>query len=782
MSTVGWMSPLARRYALRLCGLTLVALLASGLLEMLFSYREAREHIGELQAVQADGAAREVATYLRGVEVGIRDVAKMPWGLPDFGPAQRREEFHRLMQMVPAIVELQALDAQGREQLWVSRSEVTRTGSGQRLGEGELLAVSAAQPLRRGSTFFNEAQVPGMRIAAFDGQGAVVGLVDLRLLNEIVERMGSAHRGQAYIVDSASRLIAHSRATEVLARRPLAESEAVQLARAALAGGQRLSGQAVSSAQGRPVIVSAAAVPGTGWLVFIEQPRGEALGPVFATLARTLVLMAVGGALAALLGVMFARRMAAPIVALKAATARIVSGQFDADIPRLDTSRRQDEVDDLAGDVNHLAARLRDLYAGLEAKVAERTAELSAARDVLEDRAEEIEILNQRLLAQLGEASLRKEEAERANAAKSRFLAAASHDLRQPMHSISLLVGVLRGRLAEPQLIDLADKVQTSVTTMENLFSNLLDISKLDAGVLHPHIEEVHLGALLQRLEHTWAPQAADKGLRLRVRPCGYLTRGDVALLERCVANLVANAVRYTRRGGVLVACRRRGECVELQVWDSGPGIAPEFQAAIFDEFFRIEAPGTSAEKGLGLGLSIAQRSARLLGYTLSLASRPGRGSVFSLRMPMSGLMRALPQLDLSPTPSGFDALGGLSGSFVVVVDDEDTNADALVAALEAVGCHVVAAPSCEQMLARLQAHLRVPDVIVTDYQLGAGRDGFEVISRLRQHYDEAIPALLVTANTEASLVEKSTLAGARLLHKPIGLAPLLEAIRAALA
>jgi CheY-like chemotaxis protein/anti-sigma regulatory factor (Ser/Thr protein kinase) len=399
-----------------------------------------------------------------------------------------------------------------------------------------------------------------------------------------------------------------------------------------------------------------------------------------------------------------------------------------------------------------MASRLRDLYASLEAKVAERTAQLSDARDVLTARADELSRL--------------KDEAERANAAKTRFLAAASHDLRQPMHSISLLLGVLQSRLGSPEHVALADKIQSSVATMESLFGNLLDISKLDAGAVQAHIEDVDLGWLLHRLEQTWAPQAAEKGLRLRVRGCNVAVKGDAVLLERIAGNLVSNAIRYTRQGAVLVGCRRHGDQVELQVWDSGPGIAPRYREAIFEEFFRIEAPGMGQEKGLGLGLSIVQRCAHILGY----------GTVFRLTMPVA-TSAALPR----PSPRLVASQLALEGRFIVVVDDETTNAQALVDALHACRCHVVAAASCDEVLAELQRHLRVPDLIVTDYQLGAGRDGLEVISRLRAHYDDAIPALVVTANTDASLQARAGVQHARLLHKPIGLQRLLEAMQESL-
>ncbi len=586
--------------------------------------------------------------------------------------------------------------------------------------------------------------------------------INLRFLADVVSGLHVGKAGRTYLVDAAHRLIAHPQPSEVLRQRDLSNFEPMRLAKA-VSISTDLNAVDTTDLTGQAVIVSSARLHEPDWWLFVEQPRSEALLPVLAALRRSAVLLAFGALLALVVSAISARRMAAPIVALRQATARIAGGDLVSAL-NPGTEKQPDEISALAHDFNRMVDQLRESYASLEAKVAERTAELSDARDVLSARAEQ--------LTQL------KDEAERANAAKTRFLAAASHDLRQPMHSISLLLGVLQARLSSSEHLALADKIQSSVATMENLFGNLLDISKLDAGTVQAHIEDVNLAWLLRGLEQIWAPQAAEKGLKLRVRPCDVVVKGDAALLARIAGNLVANAIRYTREGGVLVACRRRGARVELEVWDSGPGIEPRYQEAIFEEFFRIEAPGTGQEKGLGLGLSIVQRSAHILGYRLSVHSRVGKGSVFRVEMPLAG--PATRSAKVSPRLAASQQ--ALEGRFIVVVDDEETNAQALVDALLALRCHVVAAASCEDMLAQLQQHLRVPDLIVTDYQLGAGRDGFEVIARLRQHYDEDIGAVIVTANTEAALQPQAQACGARLLHKPIGLQRLLEAMRESLA
>jgi len=756
-------------------GLTFFILLLLGACDVYFGYRASLQYIESLQETQAEAAAREIRVYLASIEDGLSMVAKLPWGRPGFGEATQRDEFHRLMRSIPALTEVQALDDQGRERLSVSKLKPSRIDSLQ-LVEYSLRTKSMANSnIRYGDVFFGDGELPTLRLAHAAAHGTVVATVDLRLLGDIVARLNMSEGESAYVIDQRGMLIAHPRPTTVLGGRDLSTSAVVkQLKRDQVAGDHlQVKGFSTSDFAGSPVVVTAAAVRDPGWFVVMEQQRSAALKPMWASLTRTLALVTAGSVAALIGSIAFARRMAAPIVALRNATARITAGDLSTRI----AMERHDEIEDLASDFNQMVERLRDLYASLEAKVAERTQELSDARDVLTDRADEIDLLNQRLMTQLDELSQRKDEAERANAAKTRFLAAASHDLRQPMHSISLLIGVLRTRLSDPAQIDLADKVQSSVTTMENLFGNLLDISKLDAGAVHPHIEEVDLGWLLDRAAQTWLPQAQEKGLTLRVRPGRWVVRGDATLLERVVSNLLANAIRYTRDGGVLVGCRRRGEHCELQIWDTGPGIAEEHREAIFEEFFRIGAPGTGQEKGLGLGLSIVRRCVHILGYSISVQSREGRGSVFKVTLPLAASAVA-PRTISSTMDTPPQAL---EGNFIVVVDDEATNREAVRDALLAAGCHVVIAESGDDAMAQLEAHLRTPDLILTDFQLGTSGNGLDVIRRLRAHYDEEIPALVVTANTDARLLAEAAALGASLLHKPVGLQRLLLALKESL-
>jgi signal transduction histidine kinase len=762
--------PLARRYALLLGLVATTLLLLSGASEMRFQYQEAHDRIATLQRLQAQDSAREIATWLHDVERRVQDVAKMPWGSPGYGASQEREEFYRLMLLTPAIVSMQAAGADARERLFVSREDTDRVDSLRPLEEPALVQVSAREPVRRGTTFFRQGYLPSLRIAIFGGTQVVLATVDLRLLGEVVSRLRVGEHGIAYVVDAQGLLIAHPRATEMLRQVDLSRDGAVSRARGATrAGGGPTDAIETVDLAGRPVIATGADITGTGWIVVVEQPRSEALEPALATLGRTLLLIGVGLLAAIAVSVLFARRMAAPIVALRDATRRIAHGDLDTPL----AVRSGDEIEDLAEDFNLMASRVRESYASLEARVRDRTLALSEARDALEARAGEIARLNERLLVQVGALDARSQEAERANQAKTRFLATASHDLRQPMHSISLLVGVLRDRTSDAAHLALVDKIQAATSMMEALFISLLDISKLDSGTLQPRTEDVDLGILLGRLRETWLPQAAERGLRLRVRPTRAVARSDAALLERMMGNLISNALRYTARGGVLVACRASKGGHELQVWDTGPGILPEHQELIFEEFVRIDAPGSRREKGLGLGLAIVQRGAQVLGHGVRVRSEPGRGSMFAVSVPAAPHGAAARAL-VASVPIDASAL---AGSFVAVVENDEDNREALVRALELWHCHVIAAASCREVLERSAEHLRSPDLVITDHDLDADADGFAVVETLRRRQDEPLPALMLTADTGVDVRRRAAEADVVLLHKPSSLGTLLEAI-----
>ena len=758
---------LARRWSRHVAWLTLTLLLASGAVEAYFSYREAREQLARMQALQAQAAAAEIEQYLAAIERSLAQVQALPWGRPGFGAPERRAELQRALALHPSVVEIRDLDGRGHEQLFVSRLEPDRLRGAPALALApttgppadalDALDASATPALPvpsgtgYGSAFHSPAGEPMVRLAqAFQPlapgvQGQwTVAVINLRFLADVASRLRVGDGGQVYVVDRTDQLVAHASATHVLRRLALGAHQPVQAARRALQGGARaLTAIDGHSLDGQAVIVSAQPLQQLpGWLLFVEQPREEALHSAAATLQRSGLLLVAGGALALLASAAFARRMAAPIARLRAATARVAGGELGTRIEL----PRADEIGLLAADFNRMAEQVQRSHAELEGKVVERTQELAVRTD----------------------------EAERANAAKTRFLAAASHDLRQPMHAIGLLVGLLQQRLRGGELATLAERAQDSVAAMEQLFSSLLDISKLDAGVVKPRLEVFALARVLQAVQAHYAPIAAEKGLRLRVRTTRAQVLSDPALVERMLGNLVANAIRYTPRGGVVVGCRRRGAQWRLQVVDSGIGIAPQHQQAVFDEFFRADPSAAADDKGLGLGLSIVQRTAHMLSHSIALRSRPGRGSVFEL------VMDAQPEPLALPAPAGeAPTTSTLAGCFVVLVDDDPRNLEALRVLFTQWQCHVLAAASAEAALAQLDEHLRIPDLLVADQRLGQGLSGRDFIAEARRRAETPVPALLLTADLElpVSALDPAT----QVLHKPAGVDRLQRAARSVL-
>ncbi|HJY75533.1 MAG TPA: hybrid sensor histidine kinase/response regulator [Burkholderiales bacterium] len=350
-------------------------------------------------------------------------------------------------------------------------------------------------------------------------------------------------------------------------------------------------------------------------------------------------------------------------------------------------------------------------------------------------RSMELSIRNEQLVLAAEQA---RQAAERAEREKTRFLAAASHDLRQPMHAISLLVGMLQPRAPEADRAVMR-RLEHSVEAMDSLFATILDLSKLDSGAVHPSVAEVPLRAILDSIELHFAPEAAAKRLALRVFRSRAVVRTDRALLERVVRNLVSNAIKYTPAGTVLVGCRRRGERLLIGVWDTGVGIARADLDRIFDEFF--QAAPAARDRGQGLGLSIAHRLARLLKSKIDVASTPGRGSSFGLAVPFVAY-QSTPSHHHDAAP---DTEPSLAGKFILVVDDDPQACFGTEALLRQWGCHAASAASLEAVQAALERELRFPDAIVTDYRLGEGRTGLEVIAAVRSYTGEETAAVIVT-------------------------------------
>jgi PAS domain S-box-containing protein len=385
---------------------------------------------------------------------------------------------------------------------------------------------------------------------------------------------------------------------------------------------------------------------------------------------------------------------------------------------------------------------LLDAKQELEARVELRTRELSDALDA--QRAAKLQ-------------------AEAANIGKTRFVAAASHDLLQPLNAARLFSSALESRAAAyPELVELTSRIDGSMRAAEELLKDLLDVAQLDIGVMRSDITTFPIADLLDDLRHQYAPVAQSRRLRLTVVGCREAVRSDRVLLRRILQNYVSNALRYAERGGVLIGCRRLGAELEIRVHDTGPGIASDQREHLYREFTRLEQGSPWGEKGLGLGLSICDRLARLLGHELTLKSQPGRGSIFGVRVPRVAHARRAERL---PAPSAPDPTG-LHDFNVLIVDNDQSILDAMQALLQQWGIHVVRAHRSEEAL-RLMGTEAI-DAVLADYHLGDGSNGLELIRRMGAEHGPGCAVALLTADHGAELAREARKAGVPLLHKPL--------------
>jgi signal transduction histidine kinase/CheY-like chemotaxis protein len=347
---------------------------------------------------------------------------------------------------------------------------------------------------------------------------------------------------------------------------------------------------------------------------------------------------------------------------------------------------------------------------------------------------------------------------------KSRFLAAASHDLRQPMHALGLFVAQLRIHMTSAEGNSLVDRIDDAVTGMNELFNALLDITKLDAGALTPTIIEFPVAELLERIGGTFAAVAQEKGVSLRLVSSSAWVRSDAVLLERIVLNLVSNAVRYTTSGGIVVGCRRRGVLLRVDVADSGPGIPEDQRRKIFGEFYRLADATKTNQAGLGLGLAIVERLCALLDHAIEVTSTPGKGSRFSVTVPMAA-PSALSKSD-QPQQASLDVA---RGKLVVVIDHDALVLESMRGLLCNWGCRVVTAATPEAALTdvkRIGREAR-PDLIISDYHLADGQSGITAIAKLRELYG-TVPAFVMSGDTAPESLREARESGHHLLHKPV--------------
>ena len=352
--------------------------------------------------------------------------------------------------------------------------------------------------------------------------------------------------------------------------------------------------------------------------------------------------------------------------------------------------------------------------------------------------------------------------AEEASRSKSRFFAAANHDLRQPLHSLGLFATALRNGSEGRAGIKLVDQILQCTDSLERLFDNLLDISRLDAGQVAVKRNIVPLNDVLSRLRSMFTIPAQEKNLKLRLRPSSLHVNTDSTLLFRVLSNLVSNALRYTESGGIVVGCRRRGDKVVIEVWDTGIGIPTEHQDRIFEEFYQLNNPERDRTRGLGLGLATVRRIAQLLDHPIAVQSRVGKGSRFSIEVPVA-------DPSLIPTASAtveHKVPNLLRGKFIVVIDDEASVRLGMQSLLESWGCKCLTAMNASEALAAMDG--RTPDFIIADLRLRGDDTGIDVIKALRAELGESIPAVLVSGDTATEQLRKVSAAGLTLMHKPV--------------
>lgn len=358
---------------------------------------------------------------------------------------------------------------------------------------------------------------------------------------------------------------------------------------------------------------------------------------------------------------------------------------------------------------------------------------------------------------------MKSEEAEQAVMAKFRVMAAASHDLRQPLHALSLLIDVLRESESEVERKEIFPRIELSLNALRKLFDSLLDMSRLDAKAVKPEYSHFDIAGMLGRLADEFEPKARQRGLQLRVRANQGIVVSDPLLLERILRNLIGNALRYTDSGSVLVAARPRKQDFLIQVWDTGVGIPRESHDKVFDEFQQLHNPHRNREEGIGLGLAIVKRLCQLLGYPLELRSEPGKGSVFSIRVPRGNAALAARQDDVMPE-HGWDPRGGR----VLVIDDELDILRAMDALLSKWGLEVVTAETLAEGLDKLREAGQAPDLILSDLRLRDSASGIDAIDTLRKVFGTNVPGILITGDTAPGQIRLAADSGYQLLQKPV--------------
>lgn len=485
--------------------------------------------------------------------------------------------------------------------------------------------------------------------------------------------------------------------------------------------------------------------------VLVDVSLHDAIMAQHATLRHALIVLLLSLLVAGVIGWQAARWISAPLRHLAGAVQRL--GQGDQPVSVAVTDRT--EIGELQGGFNHAAAALFNIQRGMQEQISQATLELARKNTAL----------------------------EAASVARSRFLAAASHDLRQPLYALTLFSAALAVDEHDPQRLDRIAHIQECVQSLDHLFSELLDLSRLDTGAVQVEIGEFPLDRVFADVSRTFGMVAEQRGLALRTHPTRLWVRSDSVMLTRMLNNLVSNALRFTHHGGALIGTRHGGAGrIRVEVWDTGSGIAPEHLPSVFDEFYRIDDHSGAglddgSHSGLGLGLATVQRLAQLLDTRVQAKSRLGRGSVFHFELPLAST-------GTLPIAADDDMPGELAGRRVLVLDDDPAILSGIRFLLRSWGCEVAVAEDRQQALEAVENWPAPVDIVISDLHLRSGEGSLEIFAELDKLYENdgepSFARLLVTGETRADHLHEVIAAKIPLLYKPVSPQQLRRAMLAA--
>ena len=742
---------LFRKYLVSFVAVVSIALVAYSLFDAWFSYQEQKRLLIRVQYEQADAAAAKITQFLKEIEHQIGWVSQMQPGAATVEDI--RIAAIRLLRLTPAIAEVAQLDASGREQLRVSRQVRDVIGSQKDFSQSAAFLAAKTNGVYYGPVYFFRETEPYITLALRglgDGPMVTIAEVNLRFMWDVVAQIKAGQSGGAFVVDTQGHLVAHPNLSLVLQD---IDMSGLRQIKSALSDQALITdGAIVDDVSGRTVLSVHAPIRPLGWWVFVELPINEAFASIYSSMASLALLLLVSLACAFVAALLLSRRMAVPIQNLMLGAERIGSGDLDQKL----AIRTGDELEALSEQFNQMAARLRDSYATLERKVAERTAELALARD--------------QAWAEHAAAESARKTAVLANETKSRFLAIVSHELRTPLNGV---VGVLQlldnGRLDDTQRRQL-NTATASGDTLLALIDSILEYARLEAGTEVLDQRAFRLDQLICAAVDLMRPEAQAKALTLdlALRDVAGVVHGDPVRLNRILLNLLGNALKFTARGHVIVEAAFEGESIlRVSVSDTGIGVPAEMQERIFEDFVQADDSIVRRFGGTGLGLAISRRLARLMGGDLTVTSVPGEGATFRLSVPLANAIAIATPVALN-APSAPLA--------VLLVDDDPVNRDVGAALLRRLGHRPTVAADGETALALARGVSF--DAVLMDLHM-PGIDGFEAAKLIDALSADRKPRIIaVTADVSERSRERIANSGfTTIVSKPI----LLDALRRAL-